>query len=1041
VTDAEQPVTASLRLTDNDSGVSIVFMDLRHRESDASVFTTAALSSGTATDGTWTGNFIVPKNSPPGEWELAVTAWDAAFNLAEILTGTVLTVTGVGDTTPPVVSGTPTIDPSSVDLTSGPQVVTVQVPLTDDVSGVSWAAVDLIRGDVSYSTGFGTLISGDALDGIWEFDVRIEQDATSGSYTLHVTAADEAGNFAEIPTSATLQVSGGDTTGPALSSTVTMDQNVVDVSTEPATVILNAPLVDDISGVQFAYALFRRNGDELSNSYGELVSGTPVDGIWRIEAIIFQDAAPGAWEVFIVAGDNAYNESILATGLTLTVTGGDVDPPALAGPIVVNPTTVDLSDPEASVLVEATLTDAGTGVMFVETYISRAGDDRHVGPLGLTSGDAFSGTWAAQLVLDPFISEGDWEVFLFAYDAAGNASELRSGTILTLTASDREPPVLVSSSVSPASADLTAGAATVSVSATMSDASGVSWVDFGLVDSEGATVVFRSGALGSENGDESTWIASFDLDVASGTYTLHVSATDHASNQLEVLSGESIAVVMRVPDPASGPVPADGAIQVEGNARLTWAPAFGARTYEVFIWPSGTNRPSVPEGSAYSALFVPSSPLHYGADYQWQVISLNPEGSTEGPVWTFATRTVPDLVVTEIVAPGSVFSGQSIDVSWTVTNQGVSGTTAPSWSDVAYLSADLVVDPRVDVRLARLPNLSVLGPGESYRQTISFEIPERQFGTFNVLVRTGDGQEESNKENNLAAQRMQINLPPPPDLVPGDLAAPPTAFSGTEVNVQWTVTNAGQSFAKGAWTDELFLSPSESPNAEGSTSLVRSTRVPDLASSETYSEQHVVPLPGELSGELYFVLVTDVDDEVFEQTDAGEGNNVVSIPVSVILSPPPDLVVQQVTVPESANSGQSITAEWRVHNAGPGVAAGSWKDRVFYSESLPFERENAIAIGSFRRNAELAPDASYTRAAEVTIPDAAEGPGYVIVVADAANDVFEHDFEDNNSGSSLPVAVSMSPWADLRVDQISVPDAIGETELFLRHGRTASTSR
>ena len=44
----------------------------------------------------------------------------------------------------------------------------------------------------------------------------------------------------------------------------------------------------------------------------------------------------------------------------------------------------------------------------------------------------------------------------------------------------------------------------------------------------------------------------------------------------------------------------------------------------------------------------------------------NVNGLTPGPVWSFTVGTVPDLEVTSVQTAGDAFSGQEIEVTWTV---------------------------------------------------------------------------------------------------------------------------------------------------------------------------------------------------------------------------------------------------------------------------------------------------------------------------------------------------------------------------------------
>ena len=56
----------------------------------------------------------------------------------------------------------------------------------------------------------------------------------------------------------------------------------------------------------------------------------------------------------------------------------------------------------------------------------------------------------------------------------------------------------------------------------------------------------------------------------------------------------------------------------------------------------------------------------------------------------------PDLVVSDITVPIEVFSGQRMDISWRLTNQGDAAATG-TWIDRVYLSNDMAAggDPAI----------------------------------------------------------------------------------------------------------------------------------------------------------------------------------------------------------------------------------------------------------------------------------------------------------------------------------------------------------
>ena len=149
----------------------------------------------------------------------------------------------------------------------------------------------------------------------------------------------------------------------------------------------------------------------------------------------------------------------------------------------------------------------------------------------------------------------------------------------------------------------------------------------------------------------------------------------------------------------------------------------------------------------------------------------------------------PDLQVTDLVAPFRVDRGQLIDVFFTVSNEG--GDTVPgqnSWSDLVYLSRDPVLDLSADRYIGNLERKGGLEAGQSYNQSLQFQVPTDLVGPWYLIVVTdpiqrgqiGNVFEGPGEQNNATAstQPMVIQLPPPSDLVVSAISPPLTAQPG-----------------------------------------------------------------------------------------------------------------------------------------------------------------------------------------------------------------------------------------------------------------------
>ncbi len=161
------------------------------------------------------------------------------------------------------------------------------------------------------------------------------------------------------------------------------------------------------------------------------------------------------------------------------------------------------------------------------------------------------------------------------------------------------------------------------------------------------------------------------------------------------------------------------------------------------------------------------------------------------------------------------------------------------------------------------------------------------------------------------------------------------------------------------------------------------------------------------------------------------------------LKPLPDLVVSNVQVPPSANSGQTVSFSWRVANIGPGhtTTNQSWTDAVFLSfDSVPNfnipPNTNPAAwnaldfpvrpllVGTKPNVTSLDSGQQYTNTINFTLPVNYSQPLYVYVITNyqpGANAPLEMTRANDTARSAQAVAVVLSPTPDLRVDTVLSP--------------------
>ncbi len=470
-------------------------------------------------------------------------------------------------------------------------------------------------------------------------------------------------------------------------------------------------------------------------------------------------------------------------------------------------------------------------------------------------------------------------------------------------------------------------------------------------------------------------------------------------------------------------LPANNTSGLNIPVNLSWFPGAYNTSFDLFVWPSSGSQPGTPTASNITNLnYQLTAGLAFGATYNWRVRSKNGNCfSVDGPVQSFSTRSLPDLVVNNVLAPANAFSGQNISVSWQVNNSGTGNTANSQWTDAVYFSLDDVWHP-FDTYIGGAPSVSALNPGQSYNNTKTYTIPQNVAGTFYILVLADRFAQvsESDEGNNLGYTAIPINVSIPPfaDLRVETIIAPNNAFSGDTVNITYTVKNfGGATTAAGSWFDHFFVTDQPFLNPLVDASVLANAHIGNLLPDSSYTVTVQLQLPKHVFGAFYIYAYTDFTELVFE--NVAENNNLNSTLIQIFLTPPPDLTVTQVTAPASASSMQSLNMSWRVTNQGFTVTDTTWTDRLYLTTNATYDLTGAQIIVARPVSNVLQPGNFYNVTQSAQIPEVPAGNYYVYAQTDALNTLFEYTGENNNVlRTTLPIVIS-NP--DLQVTNVTAP--------------------
>ena len=399
----------------------------------------------------------------------------------------------------------------------------------------------------------------------------------------------------------------------------------------------------------------------------------------------------------------------------------------------------------------------------------------------------------------------------------------------------------------------------------------------------------------------------------------------------------------------------------------------------------------------------------------------------------------PDLIVSDVlIAPRSAFSGQLVDISWKVKNQGQRSAQG-RFFDQIFLSPSAVWNESNATPIGGWWNNSSLAADASRNNSQTIRLPKNISGAYFVHVftdRQNNILEGIEFANNVAvSDTFNIFLTPPPDLAVTQVSAPSFLSNNQRAQIQWTVENKGGSTTEEVWYDEIFLGQSATFKPDSAVRLLAVQRVTPLEPGEKYQANASVTIPPTLQGKYYFYILTDPGKQVFElQTYAN--NTLRAANSTTILTA--DLVVTSIDRPDPVISGTTFPIQWTIRNEGMGgVYNLPRRDEVYLSKSAVFAPLPNRALDTLFRllaatdyTGNLLSGQSLLRQADISIPEGIAGKYYIHVATDRLNGVFEGTGEGNNHRLDS-VEIQLSPWPDLMPLSLEYPDTVGAGENFM----------
>lgn len=389
----------------------------------------------------------------------------------------------------------------------------------------------------------------------------------------------------------------------------------------------------------------------------------------------------------------------------------------------------------------------------------------------------------------------------------------------------------------------------------------------------------------------------------------------------------------------------------------------------------------------------------------------------------------PDLEMEILEAPENNIAGRPFTVSYKVRNAGASSPSADRWHDAVYLSTDSVLDTAQDIRLTSLriaspcdscdDEAASFAPEAEYTRHLTVTLPMMSEGDFFLLAAcdvNGDVYEVDTRNN---VQGVPVAVESRwADLVVTELRASPSTSAGGPMLVTWRIRNQGVGATMaGSWTDKIMISQDE-VLGNGDDGLLASVRHQGrLAPEQDYTVSRLVELPfSGFTGDCLVYVVADSENEVFEGPE-GEVNNRAD----------PDQTHVDRHFADLAVIGGSVTVEnrrlrvqWTVENQGDVYTnARRWFDECRLSANQTWgDADDRSLGGAYRTGGLLNPGEVYHASVLLEIPDDTVDMRYVLIKADAADQVLEHGVEDNN----VLIAATVTAHPDLEPGDIALTD-------------------
>jgi Concanavalin A-like lectin/glucanases superfamily/Putative metal-binding motif/CARDB len=414
---------------------------------------------------------------------------------------------------------------------------------------------------------------------------------------------------------------------------------------------------------------------------------------------------------------------------------------------------------------------------------------------------------------------------------------------------------------------------------------------------------------------------------------------------------------------------------------------------------------------------------------------------------------LPDLQVETISPQTNVFSGDTINITYTIKNRGNFKADHFIKNNI-YITSNAQLGDITSLKIAGTDSaLVLLQPGASKTFHTKAVIPPHISGTLFVHVYTDATNlvyEGPADNNNSSSTAINVFLTPPADLIVNNFEMADSVYAGSNALFKYTIKNIGFNKTDSSWYVGVFFSRDtffslataipvkyvyiSNNNFVSPGSINFNTT--GLSAGDSLNFSFIATVPDSLHGIYNAFVVTDVFNTIFEYNK--EGNNILrngsasslvttaNRSVTVLA---PDLGVSSVTAPASCSAGLTFKVSWESRNYGYGILGSRIrKEAIYFSPSIVFNPATAIFLGDVINAIPLSAEQLIQQKNQVTIPVNISGAGYIFIFADYENAIFESN--ELNNFDYVAIQVNISHWPDLTAGGFNIPDTLPATSNF-----------